>query len=157
MVHGKILGVGVNGQVEKKSKAQIFLERVEMIDTIIENKLIEQRQWKDLAVSITANMDGERVQSSSKSTSKMADAVINCIAMEDVIADAVNKLIAEKQKVTQTIESLYSPTEYKILHMRYIQHISLTDISDKLNKEYTWVTTTHGRALKNVQKIIEKG
>lgn len=147
----------MNGQVEKKSKAQIFLERVEMIDTIIENKLIEQRQWKDLAVSITANMDGERVQSSSKSTSKMADAVINCIAMEDVIADAVNKLIAEKQKVTQTIESLYSPTEYKILHMRYIQHISLTDISDKLNKEYTWVTTTHGRALKNVQKIIEKG
>ena len=141
--------------MEKKSKAQKFLERVEMIDTIVENKLTEQRQWQDLALSITANMSGEKVQSSSKSTSKMADAVINCIAMESEIAEAVDKLITEKRKVIQTIESLYSPTEYKILHMRYIQHISLTDIADKLNKEYTWVTTTHGRALKSVQNILE--
>lgn len=139
--------------MEKKSKAQIFLERVEMIETIIENKLIEQMQWKNLALSITANMGGERVQSSGQ-TSKMADAVIKCIDMEDEIADAVDKLIAEKQKVVSTIEKLYSPTEYKILHLRYIQHISLRDISEKLDKEYSWVTTTHGRALKNVQNLI---
>lgn len=141
--------------MEKKSKAQFFLERVEKIEAIIENKLIEQRQWRELALSITANMDGERVQTS-KSTSKMADAVINCIAIEEEIAEIVEKLIAEKQKVTQTIEKLYSPTEYKILHMRYIQHISLTDISEKLDKEYTWVTTTHGRALKHLESILEK-
>ena len=139
--------------MEKKSKAQMFLERVEMIDTIIENKLIEQRQWKDLALSITANMDGERVQSSG-SQSKMADAVTRCIDMEGEIAEAVEKLISEKQKVVRTIEGLYSPTEYKLLHMRYIQHISLSDIADNLNKEYSWVTTTHGRALKSVQEIL---
>ena len=141
--------------MEKKSKVQAFLERVEMLDTIIENKLIEQRQWKDLALSITANMGGEKVQASG-SQSKMADAVIACVAMESEIADAVDRLIAEKKKVVQTIEKLYSPTEYRILHLRYIQHISLTDIAEKLNREYSWVTTTHGRALKNVQKLIEK-
>lgn len=142
--------------MEKKSKAQRFLERVEMIETIIENKLTEQRRWKDLALSITANMSSEKVQTSSKTTSKMADAVIKCIAMEDEIAEAVDKLIAEKQKVIKVLESLYSPTEYKILHLRYIQHISLTDIADKLNKEYSWVTTTHGRALKSVQNILDR-
>lgn len=142
--------------MEKKSKAQIFLERVEMFDTIINNKLIEQRQWRELAENITANIEGERVQTSMTSTSKMADAVIKCVLMEDEIAEAVDKLIAEKRKVVLTIEKLYSPTEYKILHMRYIQHISLADIADRLDKEYTWVTTTHGRALKNVQKIIER-
>ena len=140
--------------MEKKSKAQVFLERVEKIDTILENKLIEQRQWRDIALSISANMDGEKVQSSG-SKSKMADAVIKCVACEDDIAEYVDKLIAEKVKTVQLIESLYSPTEYKILHMRYIQYISLTDIADRLNKEYTWVTTTHGRALKNVQKLLE--
>jgi DNA-directed RNA polymerase specialized sigma24 family protein len=141
--------------VENKSKAQVFLERVEMIDTIIKNKLIEQREWKDLAVSISANMDGEKVQSSG-SKSKMADAVVKCVAMEIEICEFVDELITEKKKVVQTLERLYSPTEYKILHMRYIQYISLVDIADKLNKEYTWVTTTHGRALKNVQKLLEK-
>ena len=141
--------------MKKKSTAQIFLERVEKIDTLIENKLTEQRQWRELAECITANMDGERVQSSSTITSKMANAVLNCVAMEDEIAEAVDRLIAEKKDVTQTIEKLYSPTEYKILHMRYIQHISLTDIADRMDQEYTWVTTTHGRALKNVQKILD--
>lgn len=140
--------------MKKKSEVQIFLERVEKIDTLIENKLMEQRQWRELAECITANMDGERVQSSSTITSKMANAVLNCVAMEDEIAEAVDRLIAEKKDVTQTIEKLYSPTEYKILHMRYIQHISLADIADRLDKEYTWVTTTHGRALKSVEKLL---
>lgn len=141
--------------MEKKSEAQVFLERVEMLDAIIENKLIEQRQWKDLALNITANMGGEKVQASSKSSSPMADAVIKCISMETEIAEAVDRLIGEKKKVVQTIEKLYSPTEYKMLHMRYIQHISLTDIADRMNREYNWVTTTHGRALKSVQKLLE--
>lgn len=141
--------------MEKKSKAQMYLERVEKIDTIIENKLIEQRQWKDLALNITANMGGEKVQASSKSSSPMADAVIKCISMETEIAEAVDRLIAEKKEIVRTIEQIYSPMEIKILHMRYIRYISLTDIAVELNKEYTWVTTTHGRALKSVQKLLE--
>lgn len=141
--------------MEKKSKAQYFLERVEMIDTIIANKLVEQRQWKDLALSITANMDGERVQSSG-AKSKMADAVIKCLALADEIPDCVDELITEKQKVVQTIERLYSPTEYKILHMRYIQYIPLIDIAEKLGWEYTRVTTAHGRAVKNVERIMSR-
>lgn len=139
----------------RKSRAQKFLERVEMIDTVIENKLIEQRQWKELAMNITANMGGEKVKSSSTSTSKMEDAVIECIAMEDEIAAAVDRLVEEKRKVVRTLEQLNSPTEYRILHMRYIQYIPLADIADRMDKEYTWVTTTHGRALKSVEKLLD--
>ena len=142
--------------MEKKSKAQRFLERVEMIETIIENKLTEQRRWKELALSISANMDGEKIPSSSKSTSKMADAVIKCIAMEDEIAEAVDKLIAEKEKVIKVLESLYSPMEYRILHMRYIQHISLTDIAEDLSKDYNTVKSLHWRGVQSVGRILGK-
>ena len=82
-----------------------------MIDAIVESKLAEQRQWKELALSITANMLGEKVKSSG-SKSKMADAVTKCIAMEDDVCEAVDKLIAEKKEVVQTLEKLYSPMEY---------------------------------------------
>jgi hypothetical protein len=142
--------------LKRENEAQAFLLRVEMLDALTENKLIEQRQWKDLAMSITANMGGERVKTSSSTTSKMEDAVIKCIMAEEAVADAVDKLIAEKKKVVQTIEKLYSPMEYRILHMRYIQYISLTDIADKLKKEYSWVTTTHGRAVKHLQGILDR-
>ena len=128
-----------------------------MLDALVENKLIERRQWRDLALSITANTEGERVKSSTTTTSKMEDAVIKCIMVEDEITAAVEKLIAEKRKVVQVIERLYSPTEYRVLHMRYIQHIGFADIAERLGKEYSWVTTTHGRALKHVQEILDGG
>lgn len=139
----------------KNNNAQAFLARVEMIETLVENKLIERRQWKDLALSITANMDGERVQSGGGATSRMEEAVIKCIMVEDEIASAVGRLIAEKRAILRVIESLDSPTEYRVLHMRYIQHIGFADIAGKLGKDYSWVTTTHGRALKHVREILE--
>lgn len=141
--------------MDKKSKAQAFLERVEMYDTIIENKLIEKKQWKELALSLTANMGGERVQASGSKT-KMADAIEKCIDIEREIDECVDKLIDAKREVIHTLEQLNNPTEYKILHMRYIQYMQLWEIADEYDREYTWVTTTHGRALKSVQIILDR-
>lgn len=135
--------------------AKSYLQQIEMLDAKITNKLIERKQWEDIALGITANIGGERVQSSG-SQQKMADAVVKCVDMETEIDNLVDELIDTKKRVIATIEKLYSPTEYKILHMRYIQFISLTDIADNLNREYSWVTTTHGRALKNVQKLLDR-
>lgn len=140
--------------MRKKSEAQIFLEQVERYDSIIKNKLIEKQQWKDIALGITANMDGERVQSSG-AKDKMASAVERCVDMEAEIDSLIDKLIDTKKEVIQTIEQLYSPMEYKLLHMRYIQYIPLKEIADLLGVEYTNVTTMHGRALKNVQMMLE--
>ena len=142
--------------MKKKSKGQIFLERVEMIDVLVENKLIERKQWRELAMNITANMGGERVQSSRATTSKMEDCVVKCLMVEDEIAVEVDRLIEEKQKAVQTIERLHSPMEYRVLHMRYIRYMDFEGIADDLKKDYSWVTTTHGRAVKHVMEILSK-
>ena len=141
--------------MRKKSEAQVFLEQVERLDARITNKLIEQQQWRDIALGITANMDGERVQSSG-AKSKMADAVGRCVDMEAEIDSLVDNLVDTKKEVIQTIEGLHSPTEYNVLHMRYIQYKSLQEIANRYGKDYGWATTTHGRALKNVQLILDE-
>lgn len=135
-------------------KAKDYLLQVERLDARITNKLIEQQQWRDMALSITANIGGERVQSSG-SQQKMSEAVEKCVDMESEINSLIDELIDTKKKVIDTIEKIYSPMEYKILHMRYIQHISLKEIAEKLNREYSWVTTTHGRAVKSVQRLLD--
>jgi DNA-directed RNA polymerase specialized sigma subunit len=61
-----------------------------------------------------------------------------------------------KKEVIQTIEQLDSATEYNVLHMRYIQYFSLQEIADHYNKEYGWVTTVHGRAIKSVQVVLDR-
>lgn len=136
-------------------KAQEFLRQVRKLDLQITNKLIEQQQWKDIALGITANMDGERVQSSG-GKSKMASAVEKCVDMEAEIDSLVDKLVDTKKEVIQAIEQLDSPTEYDVLHRRYIQFLSLQEIADHYRKDYGWATTTHGRALKSLQSIMDK-
>lgn len=135
--------------------AKEFLRQVKKLDLQIKNKLIERQQWKDIALGITVSMEGERVQSSS-SQQKMADAVERCVDMEAEIDSLVDKLIDTKKEVVQTIEQLDSPTEYDVLHRRYIQYQSLQDVADHYKKDYGWATTVHGRALKHVQELLDK-
>ena len=141
--------------MKKKSEAQVFLEQVKKLDFRIKNKLIEKQQWKDIALGVTASMGGDRVQSSG-SPSKMADAVIKCVDIEAEIDALVDNLIDTKKQVVQTIEQLDSYIEYDILHRKYIQYQTLQEIADHYKTEYTNVTSAHGRALKNVQAILDK-
>lgn len=135
--------------------AKLFLSQVKKLDLQIKNKLIEKQQWKDIALGITANMDGERVQSSG-AKDKMASAIEKCVDMEAEIDSLVDKLIDTKKEVVQTIERLDSPTEYDLLHKKYIQFMTFEEIAECYGREYTTITTAHGRALKNVQALLER-
>jgi hypothetical protein len=137
-------------------EAKEFLTQVKKLDLLITNKLIEKQQWHDIALGITANMDGERVQSSG-TKSKMADAISKCVDMESEIDRLVDKIIAVKKEVIQTIERLDSPLEYDVIHRRFIQDMTLQEIADHYKKSYDWATTTQGRAMANVQKLLDKG
>ncbi len=129
-----------------------FLKQPEKLDALIRNKLIEKQQMRDIALGITANMDGERVQSSG-TKSKMADALDKVIDMEAEIDRLIDKYIDIKREVIATIEKLDIVMEYNIMHMRYIQYMSFQEIADHFGRDYTWATTAHGRALKSVEKI----
>lgn len=135
--------------------AKCFLSQVKKLDLQIKNKLIEKQQWKEIALGITANMDGERVQSSG-AKDKMASAVEKCVDMEAEIDGLIDKLIDTKKEVIQVIESLDNPYYYDLLHRIYIQFMSFEEIADHYNRDYTTITTAHGRALKNVQALIDK-
>lgn len=134
--------------------AKAYLDQIEKLDTMIQNKLIERKQWRDIALGVTANSDGERVQASGR-PSKMADAVDRCVDIEAEIDALVDKLVDSKREIIATIEQL-NATEYDVLHKRYIQHLSYYEIADAKCRDYNWVTTIHGRALKSVQAILDE-
>ena len=108
-----------------------------------------------MALGITANMDGERVQSSG-AKSKMADAVDRCVDMEAEINSLVDKMIGTKKEVVQTIERLDSPIEYDVLHKRFIQYKTLQEIADEYKKDYGWAKSTCKRAVRHVQALLDE-
>jgi DNA-directed RNA polymerase specialized sigma subunit len=134
--------------------AKAFLRNVEKLDKLIANKMVEIQQWKDVAENTTANMTGDRVQSS-HNPHKIADAIGRYVDLEMELRADIENLIASKKDVIAVIEQLEA-TEYDILHKIYIQHLSLWDVADACERTYSWVTTIHGQAVKHVQQILNK-
>lgn len=146
-----------------------FLEQLEKLDLMIENKMIEREQWKAIAEGVTAggtsvivldkkgrkelhNM--EKVQASSN-PQKMADAIHKMIEIDAEIDLCIDKLIEAKKDVISVIEQLPA-AEYDIIHKIYVQHIPLYEVSTMSDRSYSSITTLHGRALKNVQRILNE-
>jgi len=137
----------------KTAEARRFLQQPKRLNRLIQNKLIEQQQMRDIALSVTAQYGGERVQSSGNNQ-KMADALGRFVDMESEIDALVDKLINAKRDVANVIEQL-PLVEYELIHMVYVQGIDLLDVANDKDKTYSWATTIHGRALKNIQTILE--
>ena len=135
-------------------KAKEYLQQIRKLDKLIENKLIERQHWKNLAYSITGNQTSENVQSSKK-PDKMANAVDKYVDIEREINNCIDTLYELKKDILNVIEQLET-TEYDILHKVYVQYIDLNDVAIKLDKSYSWVTSIHGKALKEVQKILDE-
>ena len=148
-------------------KAIDYLKQLEKSDIIIENKLSEKTRYKYIALGITAHSDGERVQSSG-SKQKMADAVNRCVDLEREIDECIDEQIRLKSEIVGVIQQLKSTVEYNILHKMYVgitvekldgtmevERLTFQQIADLYGKTYSWATTVHGRALQNVQKILD--
>lgn len=145
--------------IEENNKidAKAFLLRVEKLDKLIANKMTEIEQWKLLAQSTTARLAEDKVLASG-SQSKMADAVIKYVDLEKEIDSLIDELIDEKREVIAVIEQL-DPVEYDLLHKKYIQYEHYKDFYDiaaAFKQTYSWATTTHGRALQQVRRILEE-
>lgn len=140
--------------MKEKNKAREFLERIPKLNAMIENKMAEQAQWRGVALGITARSEGERVQSSG-SQQKMADALDRVVDMESEINGLIDNLIAARQEIISTIEHL-NATEYDVIHKRYVQALTFDEVGAAKGKSKSWATTVHGRALQNLNKILEE-
>ena len=139
--------------MSRKSDAQKYLERDKHLKTEIECLLAERQQWKDIAMSITSAMGGERVQSSG-AKSKLELSVSECDEAEAEILAAVKKLASERKAIRQALRGVENPTEYKVLHMRYIQHKEVDEVAEAFGSDYTWVTTCQGRGFKSLEAVL---
>jgi hypothetical protein len=128
--------------------------QIQKLDKLIENKLLEVEHWKAVATGTTVSPEGDRVQSSG-SKQKMADAICRYMQMEDEINAVIDRFVDTKQEIIETIE-LLSIDEYDLLHKIYVQSKELYEAAMEMDRSYRWATSVHGRALANVQKILNE-
>jgi DNA-directed RNA polymerase specialized sigma subunit len=134
-------------------RAKEYLQKIGKYDMLIKNKLVEKQRWNDIALGITPQMNGERVQSSGNQQ-KMACAIERMIDIERELDEYIDRLIDTRNEVLSVIEQL-DKEEYDFLHLVYVQHFTLGEVANMKNYSYSWATSFHGKALKGVQKILD--
>ena len=130
--------------------AREYLEQIEKNERIIANKQIEKKYWLDIATGTTAKVGGERVQTSGDGHN-MEKQIVEVV----LIDEEIERLKGEIAEIIFTLEKLRA-AEYDFLHKMYVQHMTLKEVQTLAKKSYTWATTTHNRALKNLQIILDK-
>lgn len=135
-------------------KAQEYLKQYKKQETIIANCWAEVARWKDIALSITGNTEGERVQSSG-SKQKMADAVVEYSDIEAENKQEIAEAREIQREIKETIKRL-KEAEFDVLHKVYIQGMEYKEVAASKNKSVSWATSVHGNALTSLQQILDE-
>lgn len=134
--------------------AKEYLNQINKLDKLIENKIQELEHWRLMATSITGFSGNEMVQTSGNQQ-RMESAVCNYVDLQTDIAGMINTLIAKRAELIGTIEKLPA-AEYDVLHKKYVQGMDFYEIAGAIDKSYSTVTTLHGSALSKVQKMLNQ-
>lgn len=128
-----------------------YLNQISRLNRMINNKLVEIQQLRDLALGISSISTGERVQSTpdfDKIGSKMA----KIDELEKNLDETIDKYVDLKNQIIGQIESMEDEITYNILFSRYIEKKQFELIA--IEMEYSWrqIIRLHGKALNQFEE-----
>lgn len=136
--------------------AKEYLMQVMRADRMIDNKLHEIQELRRMSVSITSALKdaGEcGGGSGGGSSDKVGVMVSKIIDMENELDREIDKLVDLKREVMSVIDQLET-TKCEILYKRYLQNKTWEKIAVETGYSYVWVCKLHGRALQDVERIL---
>nr|DAR53010.1 MAG TPA: Protein of unknown function (DUF1492) [Bacteriophage sp.] len=133
-----------------------YLGQISRLNRMINNKLTEIAQLKDMAVSISAPQSGERVQTT-PNFDKIGTKYAKIDEMERKIDGMVDELVDKKEKIIQQIDSMEDENTYNILFARYIEKKTFEVIATEMKYSWRQVVRLHGNALKQFEKKYGEG
>ena len=133
-----------------------YLGQISRLNRMINNKLTEIAQLKDMAASISAPQSGERVQTT-PNFHKIGTKYAKIDEMERKIDGMVDELVDKKEKIIQQIDSMEDENTYNILFARYIEKKTFEVIATEMKYSWRQVVRLHGTALKQFEKKYGEG
>lgn len=134
-------------------EAKEYLQQVRNADIAVKDKMEELAGLEAMATKINALNEGERVQASG-SQDRMADTVCKIADLKAEIQAEIDSLLELKREVRGVIKQVSEPVLMSVLHKRYLQYKSWEQIAVELNVSYRHTTRLHGKALQDIEKIL---
>ena len=128
-----------------------YLQQISRLDRMINNKLAEISQLRELAMSVSAVKNEERVQTT-PNFDKIGTVYCKIEAMEEKLDKLIDEFVDKKNLIISQIDKIENETYYEILFARYIEKKTFEKIADELTYSWRQVIRIHGRALQEFEK-----
>ena len=132
-----------------------YLCQISRLDRMINNKLSEISQLRELAMSVSAVKNEERVQTT-PNFDKIGTAYCKIEAMEEKLDNLIDEFVDKKNLIISQIDKIENETYYEILFARYIEKKTFEKIADEMNYSFRNTTRLHGRALREFEMKFGK-
>lgn len=130
-----------------------YLNQIHRIDKMINNKLSEIYQLKNLVCSISISDNSERVQTSSDKDS-LGNAVSKIVDLEREVNDCIDKFSEKRRNIITKIDSIDNDMYYQVLFSRYIEQKTFEKIADDNEYSVRQILRIHGEALLQFEKLF---
>lgn len=132
-----------------------YLEQIERLDRMIQNKLSEIEQLKHIATSITISPKEVNVQVSSDKD-RMGNAVSKLIDLEKETDRLVDEYMDKRKRIIEQIDSIKDTNMYHVLSEKYISRKGLSVIAVEMGYSFKQVCRIHGNALVEFERLYGK-
>ena len=128
-----------------------YLQQISRLDRMINNKLAEISQLRELAMSVSAVKNEERVQTT-PNFDKIGTAYCKIEEMEEKLDKLIDEFVDKKNLIISQIDEIENETYYEILFARYIEKKTFEKIADEMTYSWRQIIRLHGRALQEFEK-----
>lgn len=129
------------------------LQRLQLLDTVINQKLRELESLKALSTCVAGfDTSRERVQTSGSGDAPFVTPVLRIIALEQEIDAEIDTFVDEKHKIIQVIQRLDSPLQMEVLYRRYVEYQSFERIAAEMNIAPQHAFVLHRKGLKALEQ-----
>ena len=129
-----------------------YLQQISRLDRMINNKLSEISQLRELAMSVSAVKNEERVQTT-PNFDKIGTAYCKIEEMEEKLDKLIDEFVDKKNLIISQIDKIENETYYEILFARYIEKKTFEKIADEMTYSWRQVIRLHGRALQEFERV----
>ena len=132
-------------------KTKDYLSQVSRLNKMINNKLSEISQLRELSVSISAIGNDEKVQTS-PNFDKIGTAIAKIDELENNLDKMIDEYLVKRERIIAQIDTMEEESVYQILFSRYIEKTTFEKIATEM--EYSWrqIVRLHGKALQQFEK-----
>lgn len=134
-------------------KAKEYLGKAYRLDQRINSKLDQVASLNELATKATSTLS-DMPKNPNKAISTMENTICKIIDLQDEINKDIDRLVDLKTQIVTTIKNIENKEYQTLLEKRYLCFDTWEQIAVDMNYSIRWVHNIHGKALKELSKII---